>query len=476
MEPHPVDLVALCAEAVQTSRTVGPAWPVTFRRPPPHRGVRGRPEPAPGHRQPPGQHPVPHPRGDDRPGLRRTRRLRRRDRGGRRRPGHVPRAGRPRLRALLPLGPQPLTPARWGRSRTVHRVGHRGRPRRHRLGLQRTGPGHHVHGAPAGRATRGPRRRNCRRPPASPGCNLSVRPTRPPPSRCPPRTPPRASTRAPTLRLPREPAPPTVRIHRWHTGHSHGGRDPAHESVPMSDANLSSSGDTVGTAPELEIVVPVYNEARQLAASIIVAADLPRPLVPPGDHRHRGRQRQHRRHLVDRQRPRRQPARRPGAPPRPEGTGSGAPGGLDGQPGPGRGLHGRRPGHRTRRTAAPGRPPPDRPQRRGHRHPPGSGRPRRARGPSRDHLAFLQPAAAHGARCPLQRCPVRLQGPAPRRRRRTCSPSSRTRPGSSTPRCSSPPSVSACASTRCRSTGSTTSTRGWPWPARHGSTCAEWPA
>jgi two-component system OmpR family sensor kinase len=35
MEPHPVDLVALCAEAVQTSQTVGPAWPVTFRAPHP---------------------------------------------------------------------------------------------------------------------------------------------------------------------------------------------------------------------------------------------------------------------------------------------------------------------------------------------------------------------------------------------------------------------------------------------------------
>ena len=30
MEMHPVDVVALCAEAVQTSTTVGPAWPVTF--------------------------------------------------------------------------------------------------------------------------------------------------------------------------------------------------------------------------------------------------------------------------------------------------------------------------------------------------------------------------------------------------------------------------------------------------------------
>lgn len=35
MEMHPVDLVALCAEAVQTSVTVGPAWPVVFTAPRP---------------------------------------------------------------------------------------------------------------------------------------------------------------------------------------------------------------------------------------------------------------------------------------------------------------------------------------------------------------------------------------------------------------------------------------------------------
>jgi len=35
MEMHPVDVVSLCAEAVQTSTTVGPAWPVTFRAPRP---------------------------------------------------------------------------------------------------------------------------------------------------------------------------------------------------------------------------------------------------------------------------------------------------------------------------------------------------------------------------------------------------------------------------------------------------------
>jgi len=35
MEMRPVDLVSLCAEAVQTSITVGPAWPVTFTAPRP---------------------------------------------------------------------------------------------------------------------------------------------------------------------------------------------------------------------------------------------------------------------------------------------------------------------------------------------------------------------------------------------------------------------------------------------------------
>jgi len=35
MEMRPVDVVSLCAEAVQTSTTVGPAWPVTFTAPRP---------------------------------------------------------------------------------------------------------------------------------------------------------------------------------------------------------------------------------------------------------------------------------------------------------------------------------------------------------------------------------------------------------------------------------------------------------
>ena len=46
-----------------------------------------------------------------------------------------------------------------------------------------------------------------------------------------------------------------------------------------------------------------------------------------------------------------------------------------------------------------------------------------------------------------------------RRAARSCSPTSATTAGSSTPSCSCSPSAAACASTRCRSTGSTTPTR-----------------
>ena len=52
----------------------------------------------------------------------------------------------------------------------------------------------------------------------------------------------------------------------------------------------------------------------------------------------------------------------------------------------------------------------------------------------------------------------------------------RTRPGSSTPNCSWPPSAAASASTRCRSTGSRTPTAGSTSPAPPSTTCAAWPA
>ena len=64
-----------------------------------------------------------------------------RDRGGRRRPGDGARSGGPRLRAVLPVRPQPLPPARRRRARPVHRVGHRRRPRGNGGGQQPSGQG-----------------------------------------------------------------------------------------------------------------------------------------------------------------------------------------------------------------------------------------------------------------------------------------------------------------------------------------------
>ena len=58
----------------------------------------------------------------------------------------------------------------------------------------------------------------------------------------------------------------------------------------------------------------------------------------------------------------------------------------------------------------------------------------------------------------LLRRAMRVQGDPRRRRRTSCFPTSRTPDGFSTPSCWSSPSVAACASTRCRWTGSTTPT------------------
>ncbi len=95
------------------------------------------------------------------------------------------------------------------------------------------------------------------------------------------------------------------------------------------------------------------------------------------------------------------------------------------------------------------------------------------RGPApRGHLAQLQPAAAGHAGRRVQRRPVRVQGHPRATRPARCCRCPRTPGGSSTPSCWSWPSGPGCASTRCRSTGSTTPTRGStssppPWP-----TCA----
>ncbi len=159
MDLHPVDLTALCGEAVQTSTAVGPAWPVSFSAPRPIEVVGD----ATSLRQVVdnllGNVRSHTPEGTITRGLGRAGRDRRPDHRGRRRPRHGARRGGARLRAVLPVGSEPVPPARRCRARTVHRLGHRGRPRGHGHRHQRTGPRHHVHRAtacvPAGRG-RGP--------------------------------------------------------------------------------------------------------------------------------------------------------------------------------------------------------------------------------------------------------------------------------------------------------------------------------
>ena len=56
--------------------------------------------------------------------------------------------------------------------------------------------------------------------------------------------------------------------------------------------------------PEIDIVIPVYNEEGDLDASVGAAAGLPERHAPLHLPDHRGRQRQHRRHVGDRTRPR----------------------------------------------------------------------------------------------------------------------------------------------------------------------------
>ena len=164
MDLHPVDLTALCGEAVQTSTAVGPAWPVSFSAPRPIEVIGD----ATSLRQVVdnllGNVRSHTPEGTttrvsvepDGPGAG--------DRRGRRRSRHGTRRGGPRLRALLPVRSEPVAPPRRCRPRTVHRLGHRGRPRGHG----------HRHPAHPDTAPRSPcgcrrRRRSHRRPAPLPG-------------------------------------------------------------------------------------------------------------------------------------------------------------------------------------------------------------------------------------------------------------------------------------------------------------------
>ena len=124
----------------------------------------------------------------------------------------------------------------------------------------------------------------------------------------------------------------------------------------------------------------------------------------------------------------------------------------------GRRLHGRGPVHRSQRAAAAGRAAGVRALRPRDRLPAlalVAGGPRTQ---ARVHLPLLQPDPANVAARAVLRRPVRVQGDAHRRRARNCCRWSRTPNGSSTPNCWCSPNARACASTRCRSTGSTTRT------------------
>ena len=95
---------------------------------------------------------------------------------------------------------------------------------------------------------------------------------------------------------------------------------------------------------------------------------------------------------------------------------------------------------------------------------------------ARGDLAHLQPDPAHAVRQP--RSTTRSAGSrrcAPTSPAGSC-PRSSTTAGSSTPSCCCWPSTTGCASTRCRSTGSTTPTAGSTSPAPPSTTCGARPA
>ena len=165
-----------------------------------------------------------------------------------------------------------------------------------------------------------------------------------------------------------------------------------------------------GQPPVVEIVVPVYNEAGTLAASIrrlhdYLAGGL--SLLGPD---HDRRQRQHRRHLGDRGGARRGAPRGQRAPPRREGPRPRARRRLVGERCARARLHGRRPLDRPLGAPAARRAAPLRSQRPRDRDAARPRRPRRPRHQARADLAQLQHAAPRRPRYALLGCPVRLQG------------------------------------------------------------------
>ncbi len=211
--------------------------------------------------------------------------------------------------------------------------------------------------------------------------------------------------------------------------------------------------------PWVEIVVPVYNEAGTLAASIerLHAYLVEHVSLFGADHDRR--QRQHGCDLERGPRPRRPAplgARREA---RRQGSGSRAQRGVVVERRARPHLHGCRPLDRPLGAAAARRPAALGSQRPRDRDEALTRGTRRARPEARADLACLQHDPPSRPAHALLRCAVRLQGDPRATARSSSCRSSATAPGSSTPSCSCSPSEQACASTRCRSTGPTIPTR-----------------
>ena len=240
MEMAPVELVSLVSDAVRTAAAVGPEWPVQFSatRPVEVNGDKDRLRQvldnllANIRAHTPG--------GDDRHGPRRSDRRPGADRGARHRAGHARLGRATRLRALLPRRPGPGPHPGRQRAGAVDRRRHRDGPRRDRLGrldARRRAGGH--------RPDPGQHRRASPRPGSRRGrASLTVRLTRPSLSR--------------RVRFTPDPQPSFTA--------------PGDGTGTMRDmtalAPFEADVDPRRVPLDVEIVVPVYNEAAQLAERI----------------------------------------------------------------------------------------------------------------------------------------------------------------------------------------------------------------
>ena len=209
----------------------------------------------------------------------------------------------------------------------------------------------------------------------------------------------------------------------------------------------------------LDIVIPVYNEERDLPGSVrrlhrYLVAEVPYPSrITIADNASTDNT------LAVARGARRGAVRRRGHPPRREGPRRGAVHRLDGLGGRRRRLHGRRSVDRPVGVDAACGAADFGPLRRRDRFPVGGVVAGGARAETRIRLSQLQLDPAWRARCPLLRCAVRLQGGARRRGAPTAAACRRHRLVLRHRAVGDRRTRRDCASTRCRSTGSTTRTR-----------------